>query len=210
MLCLAVFALSALFRFTIWRAVPTPLDYAGSLPARAGELALGAWLALCFRDPVLWRRVQKLAPAALAAGGIGFVSAAAVERSFNVYTPGMFLFGLPCISLALVAILTLSLGQGAVAAAVSVGWLRWLGGISYGVYVYHVLLTPVFHWVVVTIAPHADRNQTLGLTFAVAGFLTLAVAQISFVLFERPLLRLKNRVRPEHLEAANRPATLHG
>ena len=84
----------------------------------------------------------------------------------------MSLLGLPCITLALASLLTLALGKGIVARVFSTAWLRWLGGISYGVYVYHVLLRNVFDWIVATLAPHASRNLALGLRFIVAAALT--------------------------------------
>jgi peptidoglycan/LPS O-acetylase OafA/YrhL len=193
-LCLTVFALSALYRVAIWMLMPVPGDYSGAfLPARAGELALGAWLAMCFRDPELWPRVQRFAPAIFCTATIGFVSVGVIEHNFGLGSRGMSLLGLPCITLALASLLTLALGKGIVARVFSTAWLRWLGGISYGVYVYHVLLRNVFDWIVATLAPHASRNLALGLRFIVAAALTLLISQISFACFERPILRLRNR-----------------
>jgi peptidoglycan/LPS O-acetylase OafA/YrhL len=207
-LCIAVVILSALFRFGIWEINSVPLDYAGSLPARAGELALGGWLAICFRDPESWRRIQRLAPWAWVAGGLGFLCVAGVAHSFSLYSAGMFLFGLPCVTLALASVLALSLGEGVVMTWFDAAWLRWLGGISYGVYIFHVLLAPVFQWMAALIAPHATRNQSLALTFFIAGGATLALAQISFVYFERPLLDLKDRP-PEGMHRLFRAARRH-
>ena len=190
-LCLAVFLLSALFRLVIWRMAVVPLEHGGSLPARAGELAAGAWLAMCFRDPTLFQRVRRFAPRMLLVAGAAFVGVAAIERSFIPETRGMFLAGLPSITLALAALLAIALGDGIVARFMSLRWLRWLGKISYGIYVFHVLLAPVFHRIAVDLAPHGGRNLVICLTAAIACVLTLAVAQLSFTFFEQPFLRLK-------------------
>jgi peptidoglycan/LPS O-acetylase OafA/YrhL len=208
LLCIAVVVLSALFRFGIWETVSVPFSYAGSLPARAGELALGGWLSMCFRDPTSWRRIQRFAPWACGAGTLGFLCAAGIDRGFSLYSAGMFLFGLPCVTLALASVLALSLDEGAIVTLFNAAWLRWLGGISYGVYIFHVLLAPVFQWMVALIAPHASRNQSLALTFFIAAGTTLALAQISFVFFERPLLGLKERLRGARNSSSKQQAVL--
>ncbi len=193
-LCLSVFVLSAFFRFAIWMFLANPTAYGDLLPARAGELALGSWLALCYRDPNLWPRIQRLAPSFLCGGLLIFICVGIFEHSFALGSRGMFLFGLPCITISMAGMLTLTLGDGIFAHLFSTAWLRWLGGISYGIYVFHVLLGTIFDWIVVTIAPHASHNIALGLRFIVASTLTLLAAQISFVFFERPILRLRNRL----------------
>ena len=63
-LCLAVFFLSAIFRLIIWTWHPNPFSYNQSLPARAGELALGGYLAMRFRRDGL-HRIQFWAPLAM-------------------------------------------------------------------------------------------------------------------------------------------------
>ena len=192
-LCLTVFLLSALFRIAAWIVLATPLGYGGSLPARAGELALGAWLTLCYREPGPWSRVQRFAPAVFYPAILGFICVGILEHDFNGNTNGMFLLGLPCITLALASVLALSLGHGIVTRFFSTAWLRWLGGISYGIYVIHLLLKPVFAWIVAVIAPHANLHLAFVLRFFVASSLTLLLAQISFTCFERPIQRLRNR-----------------
>jgi peptidoglycan/LPS O-acetylase OafA/YrhL len=194
-LCVAVFLLSVLFRVVLWGTLTPPFDYAESLPARAGELAAGAYLAMCFRDPAIWRRVQAFAPTLLFGALLCFLTLGAMQHSFRLETNGMFLFGLPSITLAFASFLVLALGKGITVKLVSVRWLRWLGGISYGIYVFHVLLTPVFQTIAVAIAPHASRNQGLCLVAVVAGAFTALLAQLSFRFLERPFLKLRDRVR---------------
>jgi peptidoglycan/LPS O-acetylase OafA/YrhL len=73
--------------------------------------------------------------------------------------------------------------------------LRWLGGISYGFYIFHVLFTPVFAWIVTTIAPHASGNVVFGMNFIVAGSLSVLLAWLSFRFFESRFLRRRSLYR---------------
>jgi len=191
-LSLGIFLFSAIFRVAIWYASPHPGIFSGFIFTRAGELALGAYLAMCFRDKALWHRLQARAPIVSL---VGFLAAGVVGHSLVLLTPSIFLVGLPCITIFFAALLVLGLGDGVVNRLACVSWLRRLGGISYGVYVYHVLLIPVFAWIVATIAPHASRNAALALTFTVAGTLSIGLATISFRFFESPFLRQRSRYR---------------
>lgn len=194
-LSLGVFFFSAIFRVAIWRAFPHPTTFAGLIFTRAGELAVGAYLAMCFRDKALWHRLQARAPISLFISLAGFLITAAIGHSLGMVTPIMFLLGLPCITIFFASLLVLSLGNGVVNRFASLSWLRRLGGISYGVYVYHVLFFPVFTWIVATIAPHANRNASLALTFTVAGTLSIVLASLSFRFFESPFLKQRSRYR---------------
>jgi peptidoglycan/LPS O-acetylase OafA/YrhL len=69
---------------------------------------------------------------------------------------------------------------------------RWLGEISYGMFLYHlVILSLVFDW--------TDRPAFTGSgflpAFTLTLFLTVVVAALSYVLVERPILKRKSRVR---------------
>lgn len=66
LLCGSVFVLSALFRFASWGFAANGLSYAPTLPSHAGELAAGAFLAMCLREPALWQRLTAFAPSSCA------------------------------------------------------------------------------------------------------------------------------------------------
>ena len=64
------------------------------------------------------------------------------------------------------------------------GWAAYLGKISYGLYVYHLLMLYIclhVHW------PHRI------IAVPVALVLTIITAKFSFVWIERPFLKLKRR-----------------
>jgi peptidoglycan/LPS O-acetylase OafA/YrhL len=70
-------------------------------------------------------------------------------------------------------------------------WLRKVGSLSYGLYVYHVLLLPLFAWLAFHVAPAASRNTYLALVFVIGIALSFAAAYVSYTFFEKPFLRLK-------------------
>jgi peptidoglycan/LPS O-acetylase OafA/YrhL len=80
--------------------------------------------------------------------------------------------------------------------------LRWLGDISYSLYLTHLFWGGLF---IVTGAQWAFRKGVPGfLPIMVAG--SLALAWLMYVLVERPSLRLKERVT-QRMEAASNPGT---
>jgi peptidoglycan/LPS O-acetylase OafA/YrhL len=206
MLTLAVFVLSAVFRIVAWFFIPATGPGGASLHrafhgaygftlCRAGELAAGAYLAMCYRDPELWKRIKAIAPYAFVAGLCGFVISGLYAHTFTDECATGFLFGLPLMTILLSAVLVLSLGNGIVSHVARLGWLRWLGGISYGFYIFHVLFTPVFEWLAVKLTHHTSGNVFLGMTFLVALFLSILLAWASFRFFESFFLRLKDSYR---------------
>jgi peptidoglycan/LPS O-acetylase OafA/YrhL len=62
--------------------------------------------------------------------------------------------------------------------------LRAIGRISYGLYLYHL---PIFHWLLVPAPTPANAAMAIGLTFA--------VATLSYVAVERPILGYAKRFR---------------
>jgi len=76
--------------------------------------------------------------------------------------------------------------------------LPWLGKISYGLYIWHLIVRPfVFVWVIRPL--HLPR--TFGVLIPVTLAFVIAVAAISYYLYERPFIRLKERFQVIH----NRP-----
>ena len=193
-LCITVFVLSILFRAAIWLFNPSPVEYNQFLFTRAGELAAGGYLAMCFRD-TLWSRLQSRArlitPLALA----GFLAVCAVTRSFEVASGLMVNLGLPFITIFYSGFLVLSLGKGLVNRFARMAWLRWFGSISYGLYVIHQLLHTSYEDLATFLAPHAGHNAQCALIFLLAATISTSLAWLSLRFFETPFLKLRTRYK---------------
>lgn len=151
-------------------------------PARAAEILVGAFVAVAIIgrriDPRLWL----LAPAALVVLAVCIVT-------FPTAGGPAYAGWLPAIG-AVSALLLLGLQvDSPVRRACSIAPLVWLGKISYGVY--------LFHWPIFVVM----NEERMG--FDGAGLLvvrlavTLAVAQVSFLLYEQPIRKASRlTVRP--------------
>lgn len=189
-LCLAAFAGSLLFRCLAY-AQGMPGDtaqLAASLPLHLGSFALGAMLASLSRTD-RWSALVRLAPLGVAAGIVAFLLAAHHGGTIFLASPAQFTLGLAGLGLVAASLLALALRPGPVARALSLQPLPWLGRISYGLYVFHVLLRPIVDRASeqVSQANHGFAFQSVRLLVALP--LSLAAAWLSYTLLETPWLR---------------------
>ncbi len=190
--CLLTFLFSCLFRILLWHFAPHADQYSAFLLTRAGELAAGGWLALAFRGPS-WSRIERLAPGVALTGLVGFLICGTLAGSFEANSRLQMTFGLPSITLCFTALLVLSMRPGIVQSCAEAAWLRWLGGISYGVYVFHMLFLGAYMGIVEKLLGHGNVTATnLALLF-IAAVSSVGVAWLSYHFFETPFLRLKSR-----------------
>ncbi len=145
--------------------------YGWSLAAVVGlAILLGTWVNAGLLDPVRWPR----------------------SFGFPLMMPNALqhVWGYSLINLVAAATIWLALGAAGWQRALSSGWLRYTGKISFGMYVLHYpmrqLLPPLFGWTS-TFAGWAS----LLLAEAIYLALVYAVAGLSFRYFERPFLELK-------------------
>jgi len=93
---------------------------------------------------------------------------------------------------------TLLCGTSRWRAYVNVRPLQFLGKISYGIYLTHMLIFEVVGHLTVryfpSLVPVAGHFRLMVLQFCVAGSLTIMITCISRRYFEEPFLRMKNRV----------------
>jgi peptidoglycan/LPS O-acetylase OafA/YrhL len=203
--CLNVFAASWLYRILYWGLphfhAPAPFTDV-FLPTHAGALALGAAVALALRDHTLWPRFQRYALPAFLAGLLTYALTVKLSHSFYLTPPPQFVFGLTGISIAAAATIPLALRLTRVTDALTaplllypviLSPLAFLGRISYGFYVFHILLQPLFN-ALATHLTQADYGTTYqSARFVLAFPITTLVAWLSFRYFEEPIIHLNRR-----------------
>jgi peptidoglycan/LPS O-acetylase OafA/YrhL len=184
---------------------------ADTLPGTADWFALGMGLAVLsvaaaeaapITVPRLFRRPSAcwtLAAAAFALTCVAGLPRAPSATGFpGTYTMAQFLgehavYGLIALLLVAPAVFASADGRSAVARTLGNRWLRRLGIVSYGVFLYHV---PIELWVQQHGFPPGSLPGSSALDGLVISIvLSVAAATGSYVLVERPLLRLKDRGR---------------
>jgi peptidoglycan/LPS O-acetylase OafA/YrhL len=194
-ICLGVFVLSLLCRWVGWHGL-----YIGaydSLAGRAGELALGAWLAMVDRE-TLWSRCKSYVLPALAVLLAVFYRFS-VQTGFQLLDERSTTVSLAAMTIILLCLLAASLQPGPLSRLLSLGPLRWVGKVSFGIYVYHLL----FIWPVNRLSRHLsganEGTRFVTVRFVVDMGLTLCLAWVSYRFYERPFLRFKR-----HFQASAR------
>jgi peptidoglycan/LPS O-acetylase OafA/YrhL len=190
-MCLLLWALSLGFRVSTYFLGMRDAWAIDFLAGRAGELAMGAYLALAIRDADMKAIVFKYARLVFPASLIAILAVIIWARSTNIRTFPMATFGIAINGILFASIIALCLQPGTVASFFSMRWLRWLGKISYGIYVYHILLNPLFVWIVSRAFPGLGHDAYFLAIAGVAAIGTLTIATLSFYGFEAPILRLK-------------------
>ena len=190
-MCLLLWALSFSFRIFVYSMGMRQNWAIGFLAGRAGELAMGAYLALAIRDIRLKAVVFRNARLVFSASLLAIIAVIFWAKSTAVTTFPMATVGIAINGVLFASLIALCLQPGAFASLFSMRWLRWLGKISYGIYVYHILLKSLFEWVVFHAFPGLGHNAHLVVLAVVAAIGTLMIASLSFYAFEAPIMRLK-------------------
>ena len=160
-------------------------------PARLGEILVGAFLACVGAPAVLGRRLPRLVPLGLPALGVLAVAVVIADGSGR-WTYALWL---PATALLSVLVIVGATGDGSSARWLGVPPLVWLGGISFGVY--------VFHWpVYLFLTPERTGLGQHGLT-ALRVAVTLAIAVVVQRLLELPVQRWARRPGPRARRTAS-------
>lgn len=159
-----------------------------ALPTRMLSLSLGAYLAFRERDGALPSNLECLV---LVAAGLAIAVLAAGGRILGFVAPDWYwcftLFGYALIDLALLSYIALGKPLAPIAAVLQSRPMVYIGRISYGLYLYHLL---IFFVLGINEAALAGRGipAVLWVSSLVACF---AVAALSFELFEKPIMGLR-------------------
>jgi peptidoglycan/LPS O-acetylase OafA/YrhL len=196
-LCAWVFIASAAFRIVLFGLPQISLQhsdpYRDFLLTHVGEFALGACLALAWRDPRVSKEksISRFALPALLIGLAVYLLSSLLCHSFSWDSNLQYSLGLTGVSLAAVALLALSLHNGVLRRLCSISALQFMGRISYGFYIFHILLQGFIDAISRHIV-HTNSGSSYQIARLVVAFpLSLLVSWISFHLLETPFLRLK-------------------
>lgn len=181
-ICLSVLALSAIFNGMLGLKL-LPWNHSAFV-FNVGGLVAGAYLSLARRSSQ-WNALLKWSkPACVVGLGMYFLlTYVNLEWDRN--------FAQPFLWIGFCGLLLNCFQPGAVKSFMGQAWLRKVGSLSYGLYVYHVLLLPLFAWLAFHLAPAVSRNTHLALVFVIGIALSFAAAYVSYTFFEKPFLRLK-------------------
>jgi peptidoglycan/LPS O-acetylase OafA/YrhL len=199
-ICLLVWISSLAFRVAVFATGTGHLWAIAFLVARAGELSLGAYLALAVRDPIRKDRLFRRARWVFGVSLLAVIAVIVGTGGAGVESKGMATVGIAINAVLFASLICLSLRPGLAASIFEIGWLRWLGRVSYGVYVYHILLGDAFDWIASRIFPGVGREFHFLVLFFVAASGTLIVASLSYYFFELRFLRMRRHPRPAPAE----------
>lgn len=166
------------------------------MPCRADALLLGVLGAICLRDPLWSKRVQQNRPiltGALLVFAIGFV--ALTKFSSDPYGFGMLTFGLTWLALFYLALLiyAVSFRASVLSRCLRLRWLAWLGSIAYGTYLLHELVRSIYFSLIWGHLPQGMSPAVIAISL-LALVTTLALCDLSWRLFEKPLILVGHKV----------------
>ena len=179
------------------------------LPCHCEGLALGGLIALrvrCGPWEISGRKLGLWASVLLGASMVGTLLSSigdlrpAIEYTF-VRTAGLTLSSWGCAALTL---LIVRLRERPITAVLRVAPIRYLGKISYGIYMWHMMALWLVekmekrHWM------HFHTDDPLW--FPALALLTVVLAMLSWHLFEKPIMDLKERASNHFRRAAVAPA----
>jgi peptidoglycan/LPS O-acetylase OafA/YrhL len=188
--CVAIFLGSLLFRSLAWSSNAGD-SLAFFLVSRVGELAVGGYLAICYRD-LSWKRIVLASPYFTVFSFILFIAACFPSRSADLTSRGCVTVGIAAASVLYAGMLVLSLQAGWINRLMTTRALRWVGRISYGVYVYQLLFDGFYVWVAMHLLPSGNSFQTTATQIVCTWASSIIFAWASYKFFESPILRLRH------------------
>ena len=192
--CVGIFLLSLLCRFTMFLTHGLPL-FVSLIFVRWGELSMGCYLALSYHNPHRWQRLYRVSRIAFPILLVITLWAGFHRGTFSTVKMQSLAWGVTLAGLLSGGLLVLALNNRYVGAIFRNSALRRLGTISYGFYLFHGLLVPVFIWLADETARHIPGIPVPALKFLWAGLLSYLIASISFRYFELPFLKLRGKYR---------------
>ena len=157
----------------------------------AVSLSMGSRSASSGRKPVSHRVIRKFAKPAFFTGLGIFILTSISGGSFALTGTTQFWLGLPAISIAAAASIPIVLRTGLPRKIFSFTPLGWMGRISYGFYIFHILLEPCFDRLGVILSRETSGELYQLIRLLAAFPITCLISWLSFQFFELPILSLK-------------------
>ena len=185
-------------------------------PCRMDALAAGAWLAAAARGPQGLAALIPAARVALITCGEALIAMAANAGSWSLGREGIMNESLVYTLLAVLftaMLVMVTQARGAIGRAWAHPALRFFGKYSYGLYVFHSLLAPVFDLAFpARDLKHLFHSYLLGAGVSVLLSLgaSIAAAMLSFHLYEKHFLKLKRLFEYQGVEEAAENARNNG
>jgi len=158
---------------------------------RFDSLAMGGIFAMWMRGEEQLKWFKK---AHFAAAGFCCLSTLVLVKSFHLETPLTAAFGYTVLAMFYGSLIAAAINVKSVQLMFQTSWLRTIGKYSYGMYIIHQIARPALPFVIARLAPTVG-SVAVAAVICSAGwfFIVLALAKLSFVLFESKFLRLKTR-----------------
>ncbi len=195
LLCCFIFVLSCGFRAVVFAPHLLPGSLSGQMSGvpltRIGGFALGGALAALRRLPSPVAVTKPLATCLGLGSLVWFLTVGWWAGSLLAVGSRNLILAMPAVDLGSAALLALALAPGALRSLLSVALLRWFGRISYGFYVLHLLLEPLYNLLGRLFTHSSTSTFYLLFRLGAALPLTALAAAVSYRFFELPFLRRK-------------------
>jgi peptidoglycan/LPS O-acetylase OafA/YrhL len=167
------------------------------MPCRADSLAVGMLAAILWRTPHFRKWLSShgsILYGLLAVLGAGIAALWRWSPTANSW--GMEAAGFTSLAFFYVVtlFLALTLPGGPIARLARMRWLRELGRVSYCMYIIHLVVNVICHFLLRRAPPTISDWPGIGVT-VLSGFATYAIAWLSWKFFEGPMLRLGHRFK---------------
>lgn len=192
--------LAPVLRTMLYALWPTALNsWFVLMPCRADALLFGVLAAIALRDPhsKLWlENHRKLILASILT--LAALVPVLTKMYFAPYGLLTASLGLSCIAALYTTILVYALlfSSSIIGRLLRLGWLRWLGGIAYGVYLFHQIVLEMIFGSIWRGAPLIYNLRQAAVCIFALG-VTLVLCRLSWAFFEKPLIRVGHRTHYE-------------
>jgi peptidoglycan/LPS O-acetylase OafA/YrhL len=191
LLAVAAITVSMVARIVLYRHGADLDAIFGLTPLRMDGLAIGALASIAIRGRGGLDAVVPWAWATLALTGTVLAGLLGFHHMMYQTDPAMWFFGYPLVAMATASALLVSMANRSVGRVLSASPLRWFGKYSFGLYVWHPIIGVILLHSHVAIVTEASGKPAVLLAASAALALDLAVAWLSFNLWEKRFLDLK-------------------